>query len=98
MDKNDRGKVYSALLSANKINEITFENTEDFSLNIRLKYYIETDTIREIKQGEIISQMIQNTNFPIYYYSKLLDGMSGHDINFRIINYNNYNNITKYSI
>ena len=95
MDKNDRGKVHSALLSANKVNEISFGSTVEFFLNIRLKYYIET--IGEIKQGEITSQTIQNTDFPIYFYSELIKSLNtNHDINIRIIN--NNNNINKYSI
>ena len=87
MDKNDRGKFYSTLLPNNKENLITFNHTEDFFLNSRLRYCIESDIVREIKNEEIISEIITDNFFPIYFYSKI--SQITLDINFKIINYKN---------
>ena len=89
MDRNDRGRIYSTLLPYNKVNVIRFNNTEEFFLNSRLKFIIESEAVREIKKEEIISEIIQDTYFPIYFYFKLDSPPTDYDINFRIINYKN---------
>ena len=92
MDKNDKGKYYSYSLSNNN-KQITFTETEDFFLYSKINYNFESEYTREIKD-ELISEIIKDSDFPIYFFSKLEN--SSYDINFRIIN--NNNSFANYSI
>lgn len=96
LDRNDKGKIYSTIFPDDNEYNITIENKEDLLVNLGLKYTTKKDIIREIKDGELFNEMIQDTYFPIYFYYKLFDKTISYDINFRIINYNNI--LAEYSI
>ena len=95
MDKNDEGKYYYSSSLSNIEQKITFINTEDFCLYSKLNYNFESDFIIEIKSGELISEIFNEKNFPIYFFYKLNQSTS-YEINFRIINNNNF--LANYSI
>ena len=92
LDRNNLGKPYSVLLSDIKDKSITFNKTDNFVLNLQLKYNTESFFQGEIKSGQQISEIINEKTFPIYFYYKITDLIKAIqaeiDINFKIINFN----------
>ena len=68
----------------------SFQNeNEGLFFFAKLNYLLQTDEVREINQGETVSELVKVKNLPIYYYLKCEDNSENMNINLKILNLEN---------
>jgi len=89
-NSNYLGKLIT--IPTSKVKNIIFQTEESFIYHLKLKYIRPKSDTKELIIDESLNEILLDIQFPIYYYLKI-GNQDNIDINFRIINLKDENNI-----